>query len=420
VDKNLALLNFCRNGEEWLNTTGEVKKSQSQPTSGATAPLEGLMASASSPSTGIAPRIRPSAEVTVSMSPMVGLWLPTASGGDRLVVMRLVRLEEKEVCQGIVLDADKLGELLGEEVQDLFPGSRVRAARDPAPEQLPRTMTSLPLYLQTDDPPTPEDPGWTPLRAGLCLAWAAALVALLAVGLGGWSLLGLSERRIRFVSAVTHELRTPLTSLQLYLDMLLGGLVRDEKQRTEYLQTLHAETDRLTRLVGNVLDFSRLENHRPQLRMGGVRVAVFLEQVREAWALRCTVGGKELLVENACPAEMEVNTDSGLLQQVLGNLLDNACKYSREAEDRRLWLRARPESGRVVFEVEDRGPGVPPGERRSIFRAFRRGRRTDAATGGVGLGLALARRWSHLLGGKLRLASPAEGGACFRVEMKTP
>ena len=98
-------------------------------------------------------------------------------------------------------------------------------------------------------------------------------MALLAVGLGGWSLLSLSERRIRFVSAVTHELRTPLTTLQLYLDMLLGGLVRDEKQRTEYLQTLHAETDRLTRLVGNVLDFSRLENHQPRLMMGPVAVA---------------------------------------------------------------------------------------------------------------------------------------------------
>ena len=116
-------------------------------------------------------------------------------------------------------------------------------------------MTALPFSAR----PRPgrrrsPNPGWTPLRVGLALAWAAALVALLAVGLGGWSLIDLSERRIRFVSAVTHELRTPLTTLRLYLDMLMNGLVRDEKQREEYIQTLNAEANRLSRLVGNVLD----------------------------------------------------------------------------------------------------------------------------------------------------------------------
>src|SRR5207248_2626427 len=193
--------------------------------------------------------------------------------------------------------------------------------------------TALPFRLEPGPAdPADAEPGWTPLRVGLTLSWAAALVALLAVGLGGWTLLDLSERRIRFVSAVTHELRTPLTTLRLYLDMLMNGLVRDEKQREEYIRTLHAEADRLTRLVGN--------------------------------------------------------------------LIDNACKYSRDAADRRIRLRARREGGKVVFEVEDRGPGVPAGERRAIFRSFRRGRSADVTAGGVGLGLALARRWAQLLGGK--------------------
>src|SRR5262249_40916096 len=105
----------------------------------------------------------------------------------------------------------------------------------------------------------------------------------------------------------------------------------------------------------------------------------------------------------------------------LGNLIDNACKYSRGAEDRRLWVRARADRGRLVFEVEDRGPGVPARERRSIFRAFRRGRKADLTTGGGRRGLGLARRREGLLGGRLTLpAAPAEGGACFRVEFATP
>jgi signal transduction histidine kinase len=105
-----------------------------------------------------------------------------------------------------------------------------------------------------------------------------------------------------------------------------------------------------------------------------------------------------------------------LLQQVVGNLIDNACKYSHDAEDPRIWLRVAGEKGKVCFEVEDCGPGIPPRERRTIFRPFRRGRSADATGGGVGLGLALARRWARLLGGKLDLR-PSSCGACFRLEL---
>jgi signal transduction histidine kinase len=241
-------------------------------------------------------------------------------------------------------------------------------------------------------------------------------VALLAVALGGWSLLDLSERRIRFVTAVSHELRTPLTTFRLYLDMLLGGIVKGDAQRDEYLHTLESETDRLTRLVGNVLDYSRLESQHPRLTRTNVSAADVLAQVRSAWQCRCQTAGKELVLEDESGGAT-LNTDVGLLGQVLGNLLDNACKYSREAEDRHVWLRARREGGRVVFEVEDRGPGVPAGERRVIFRPFRRGRGSAATTGGVGLGLSLAHRWARILGGRLTLGAPSAGGACFRVEL---
>src|SRR5207248_2026786 len=157
--------------------------------------------------------------------------------------------------------------------------------------------TALPFRLEPGPAdPADAEPGWTPLRVGLTLSWAAALVALLAVGLGGWSLLDLSERRIRFVSAVTHELRTPLTTLRLYLDMLMNGLVRDEKQREEYIRILHAEADRLTRLVSNVLDYSRLENQRPRLAAEAVPVAELLSPARDAWQVRCQDADKELLV----------------------------------------------------------------------------------------------------------------------------
>jgi signal transduction histidine kinase len=361
--------------------------------------------------------------VEVVLSPMVPVWLAPEDGEPVLVFARVVRVEEDAICQGVVLDWRRLQYLLAGEVNDLFPGARVLPVFDAGandPERASRTMAALPLQLD----PGPQADGvppliLTPLRVGLSLAWAAALVALLAVGLGGWSLLDLSERRIRFVSAVTHELRTPLTTLRLYLDMLTGGLVREPGQQREYLLTLHAEADRLNRLIGNVLDYSRLENQRPRLARGSVRPAELLDQVRTAWQVRCREAEKELIVENALPAETTVRTDAELVQQVLGNLLDNACKYSRGAPDGRVWLRARAAAeGRIVLEIEDRGPGVAPRERHAIFRAFRRGRHVNVSTGGVGLGLALARRWARMLGGRLSLGGGEDGvGACFRLEL---
>lgn len=356
-------------------------------------------------------------EVLVQLSPMTPVWFPTV-GPERLVLLRLVRIEEREICQGIVLDAPALQEMLASEVADLFPEAKLLPMRELVPPQPERTMTALPFQLDPGPAPTLPDSGWTPLRVGLALAWLAALIALAAVGLGGWSLLDLSERRIRFVSAVTHELRTPLTTLRLYLDMLVNGMVREEKQRGEYLHTLHAETDRLHRLVGNVLAFSRLENQRPRLNRSQVLVADLLEQVRTAWASRCEDAEKELIVENHLAADATLWTDRELVQQIMGNLIDNACKYSRGAEDRRLWMRARREGNSLIFEIEDRGPGVPAKDRRLIFRAFRRGRAAEETAGGVGLGLALAQRWTQLLRGRLSLQASAAGcGARFHIEL---
>jgi signal transduction histidine kinase len=361
-----------------------------------------------------------STEVIVRRTRMVKVWLTGSDGKERLFALRVVSVGEEnmEVCQGVLLDVEGLRETLGKIITESFPDGTLDAVHigdDPVPE---RDMTSLPFRLNPGPLTLSNESGWTPLRIGMTLAWVAAIVALLAVGLGGWSLLDLSERRIRFVSAVTHELRTPLTTLRLYIDMLLGGMVRDEKQEREYLETLHGEAERLTQLVGNVLDFSRLEKQRPRLNKTRVEVKALLDRVSNAWQVRCRAAEKELIVDCTLEDGASLETDAELLQQVLGNLIDNACKYSHGAEDRRIWLRARRDGERIVFAVEDRGPGVPRGERRSIFRPFRRGRAADSTSGGVGLGLSLAQRWTKLLGGELALApvSP-EGGARFEVAL---
>jgi signal transduction histidine kinase len=369
----------------------------------------------------IAPAVREPAPVLreVRIGTMVPLWLPGPEHPERLLLAREVRVADKPMVQGVVLDWQKLEGLLRAEVSDLFPEARLVPRPEGEPNHPERAMTALPLQLDPGPSPADAPPGWTPLRIGLASAWIAALVALAAVGLGGWSLLDLSERRFRFVSAVTHELRTPMTTLRLYLDLLTSGMVRDAAHRDEYLRTLQSESDRLHRLIGNVLDFARLEKGRPKLAVQEVPAAAFLDKLRGAWAERCEGSGKRLVVESALSADAVLRTDGEMVQQIVGNLIDNACKYTREAADARLWLRARTAvGGGWVLEVEDRGPGVTPRDRRQIFRPFQRGRGVEATAGGVGLGLALAERWAALLGGRLTVQPGAEGvGACFRLEL---
>jgi signal transduction histidine kinase len=346
-------------------------------------------------------------------------WLIAPDGTEVLVLVRAARLENKTIYQGVVLDWVRLQEVLKDEMKDLFPDAKLVPVKDPAGVSPERAMAALPVQLDPGPAPQPPPAGWTPLRFGLVLAWAAALIAFAAVGLCGWSLIDLSERRIRFVSAVTHELRTPLTSLRLYLDLLLSGMVQDEDKRTEYLSTLNTESDRLHRLIDNVLDFARLERRRKGSSVRAVTVADLLAQVRQTWTDRCGTDGKELVVISTLPPEAQVRTDPDLVQQIVGNLIDNARKYTRDSADTRIWLWAKPDGAkRVVLEVEDRGMGVPPRERALIFRPFRRGEAADTKAGGAGLGLALSKQWAEVVGGKLTYR-PAEGGtgSCFRLEL---
>lgn len=358
--------------------------------------------------------------VPVFVGPLRPHWLASADGTEVLVLVRAARLDDKTVYQGVVLDWTRLQASLSAQVSDLFPTATltpVRTASDLVPE---RAMTALPAQLDPGPLPEPAAACWTPLRLGLLLAWVAALIALAGVGAGGGALLRLSERRIRFASAVSHELRSPLTSMRLYLDMLTSGMVTDERKQKEYLTTLAAESARLNQLVENVLDFAKLEKRCVRATLVPTPVADLNARVKDAWGERCAAEGRELIVASTAPSDAAVTTDIRMAAQVLGNLVDNARKYARDAADNRIWLTAKPtDGGRIAFEVEDRGPGVPARERHSIFRAFRRGQTAgDGHTGGAGLGLALAKQWAEMLGGRLTFSPPEGGiGARFRLEL---
>ena len=367
--------------------------------------------------------------VEIELTSLQPLWLPSPERPKHLLMVRPTRVGALPAYQGIVLDWQRLQEILKSEIEYLLPDARFIPLAKNDPARLDREMFALPIELDAGPLPEAEplEPvqycelqrvNWTPLRVGLALVWVAALVALLAVGLGGWTLLDLSDRRIRFVSAVTHELRTPLTTLRLYLDLLNSGLVSDAAVRDEYIRTLGGEADRLHRLIGNVLDFARLEKTRPIIERQSIAIDELLQHLSKTWNERCSASGKVLEIANSLPDGSMAASDRNLLEQILGNLIDNVRKYSQNAADPRIWLRAMRDGSTLIIEVEDRGPGVNKRERGSIFRPFRRGHDADVKAGGVGLGLALATRWASFIGGRLSVKAGEGGvGACFRLEL---
>jgi signal transduction histidine kinase len=194
-------------------------------------------------------------------------------------------------------------------------------------------------------------------------------------------------------------------------------MVQDEAQRAEYLRTLRAESDRLAGLIGNVLDYARLENGRPIVNRTEVFLQPFLGELQQLFTPPGGAAGKSLVIEDSTLPGSSILTDPGLLRQILGNLLDNAFKHTAGALDGRVWLRvARDSQGQFVFQVEDRGAGIPLIDQRRIFNSFWRGPgRNGCSVPGVGLGLPLARRWSQLLDSTLRVESPIgeQGGSRF-------
>jgi signal transduction histidine kinase len=252
------------------------------------------------------------------------------------------------------------------------------------------------------------------LRGTLAAAWAAMAVAAAAVGALLASVLALSERRAAFVSSVTHELRTPLTTFRLYSGLLEEGMVAAAEVPT-YHATLRREADRLTHLVENVLAYARLERGRHAARLAPVSVGDLLARVTPRPAERATQAGFDWQIEaDDATRRLTVTTDPAAVEQVLFNLVDNACKYARAAEPALIAVTATPRGRCLAVAVRDHGPGVTARETARLFEPFRKSARDAAESAtGVGLGLALSRRLARQMGGDLAHEPPIDGGSRF-------
>jgi len=215
--------------------------------------------------------------------------------------------------------------------------------------------------------------------------------------------------RNALLSSVSHDLRTPLGVVTGATSALLdSGAELDAEARRELLQTAHDEAERLSRLVRNLLDMTRLE-------AGALKTKTAPESVEEiVGSVLGRVTGRT--VTTAIPSDLLVECDSALLGQALINLVENAMKYS--PKDASLHVEARAAGPGVEIDVSDRGPGISDADKASIFEKFYRAR--EAEGGGVGLGLTVARGIVEAHGGTLTVHDREGGGATFRVSMSAP
>lgn len=216
----------------------------------------------------------------------------------------------------------------------------------------------------------------------------------------------LTRKKNDFISAVTHELKAPLTSIIMYTEMLLEGWAQG-KEGT-YYKYIHCESERLSRLIKNVLDYSGIERGVFRLKQGSLYLHDFVEETLEPLHLWIENNGLELVFEVS--ANPLINFDKDALSQVVYNLCDNAIKYGKAPENPKLTIRIEEREDEAFLIVFDNGPGVSQEERERVFQRFYRceNELTRESTG-TGLGLSLVKELVEGNGGSLELFDPPTG-----------
>ena len=257
-------------------------------------------------------------------------------------------------------------------------------------------------------------------RGFIVLSGLLLAIFIVAIVLGGSLLMWQAHSNLKdatqktsFVSSVSHELKTPLTSIRMYAELLSTDRIKTQKKKKQYLNVIVTESQRLTRLVNNVLDFSRLEQGRKNYHFEDLDITVFLNETIKAQNLRIKNAGL-MFKENMQDENIIVKIDRDALEQVVLNLLDNAIKYASEGKELEIALKVRKEYCELQFA--DRGPGVPSAHRENIFKRFHRvDDSITARNQGSGLGLSISRRLLNDLGGDLLYKPRDGGGSCFIV-----
>ncbi len=366
--------------------------------------------------------------VQIRVEPFVPITVAGADGDNgifagQVFLLRHVQIEDKHWVQGFRLDESALiGQVTDSAQQFLRRGmgfdiSKTELAAAAYTAVLDFGFGEVVLNL------TEQQPGWINARVAqirnwffaiLAVVWLAVTVALAAFWRNMYEQVQLSRKKDDFISAVSHELRTPLTSIRMYTEMLEKDWVKTDEKRKEYYTTMRQESERLTRLIENVLDFSRIQRGKKQYDfiIGDVNACV--KEVVEMMRPYADRAGFKLLTSFDDLEPFAFDRDA--VVQIVINLIDNALKYAKEAEDKHILICTGKQKDYVTIEVEDHGPGVSRNQQKKIFEAFYRcGDESTRQATGTGLGLALVKRFAEAHHGFVEISTSKPHGALFRV-----
>ena len=252
--------------------------------------------------------------------------------------------------------------------------------------------------------------------------WLAVILAIVLCG-GfllmyrlGLRLINLARQQQDFVSAVSHELKTPLTSIRMYGEMLCEGWVSEDKKPV-YYEFIYAESERLSRLIANVLQLARMTRNRLDIALKPYTVGELMDGIQAKIKSPVERAGFGLHLEYADEiTPIAIKADADHFAQIIINLVDNALKFSAKSAQKQIDIGCLQQRDKtLMFYVRDYGPGVPKGQMKKIFRLFyRMENELTRETIGTGIGLALVKQLALAMGAKVELIN-REPGAEFQL-----
>lgn len=278
----------------------------------------------------------------------------------------------------------------------------------------PSPFEFLSATLSSDQ--IPRAAGRSTMNMMVIVLAAIFLLGFLAIYQSARTIVDLSERRSQFVSSVTHELKTPLTNIRMYIEMLEQGIARDHQREQEYFRIIDSEGARLSRLINNVLDLSKLEKKQRQIDLKTGTFEEVIHEVEEVMQEKFRQEGFTLKVEQE--AKRSFKYDREVMIQVLINLIENSLKFGKKAAKKEITIRLEPDGDWMKIHVSDHGPGIPHQALTKVFDEFYRVDSPLTRTArGTGIGLALVKKFVNLMGGTVAATNNDEAGCTITISL---
>ena len=224
----------------------------------------------------------------------------------------------------------------------------------------------------------------------------------------------ISQLKTDFVANVSHELKTPIALIRMNAETLSMGRITDEIKKKHYLEVIEQESERLTHLINNVLNFSKLETEKKSFQIEPISINVRIEQIIHRYESYVHQKGFQIEVK-LDESISKINADGNDLDEILINLLDNAIKYS--SDKKVIEISTRQQTNKVVFEMKDFGIGISKEDKNYVFEPFFRGGDSlTQQTKGTGLGLSLVKEMLDGIDASIRVDSEIGKGSTFTIE----